>query len=121
MRYNAEARAYRAHRKVVGKPLPDRVYNYEAWRESYMFRRYGITFTQAQDLLVAQGGCCAICDKHLTLDNRDLPRGEHSHIDHCHTTGRVRGILCMHCNQGLGQFRDDPARLHKAASYLTST
>jgi hypothetical protein len=39
-------------------------------------------------------------------------------VDHCHTTGKVRGLLCQSCNVGLGAFKDNPASLRKAASYL---
>jgi hypothetical protein len=39
--------------------------------------------------------------------------------DHCHDTGQIRGFLCMHCNTGLGHFKDDPRLLRRAARYLT--
>lgn len=119
LRYNREAREYRAKRKAEGRPIDEsKKYNYQKWRESYCLRNYGIPFEEAQALLDSQGGGCAICNKELTLDNRGKPAAEHSAIDHCHSTGKVRGILCMHCNQGLGKFFDDPALLRKAAEYL---
>ncbi len=54
-----------------------------------------------------QGGLCAIC--------RTAPA---EHVDHDHVTGRVRQLLCFNCNGGLGQFKDDPAVLRAAASYV---
>ena len=114
----AYMREYRKRRTAAGNPCKSGAYEYDKWRDDYCVRRYGITLTQAQAMLDEQGGCCAICAKPLTLDNRDKEKSEHSAIDHCHSTGKVRGILCMHCNQGLGKFFDDPARLQAAASYL---
>lgn len=65
-------------------------------------------------MLDAQGGGCAICGERN-------PKGKHSgfHVDHCHKTGRVRGILCHGCNVSLGHFKDDPALLRRAAEYVT--
>ncbi|MHB8147093.1 MAG: endonuclease VII domain-containing protein [Vulcanimicrobiaceae bacterium] len=60
-------------------------------------RRYGLSVEAYQALFCAQDGRCAICAE--VLDR------EMSHIDHCHATGKVRGILCRSCNHGLGNFR----------------
>jgi hypothetical protein len=71
---------------------------------------YGLTKTELA-LLLAQHERCAICG---TADwDRKGPQ-----VDHCHATGRVRGVLCGNCNQGLGRFHDTPARLRAAADYL---
>jgi hypothetical protein len=70
-------------------------------------RRYGITAEDADAMLLAQGGVCAIC--------RAAPA---AHVDHDHATGAVRALLCFNCNGGLGQFRDDPLLLHAAAYYV---
>jgi hypothetical protein len=67
-------------------------------------RRYGITAQDADAMLAAQGGLCAICGA--------APAGR---VDHDHETGAVRALLCFNCNGGLGQFRDDPAVLRAAA------
>lgn len=78
-------------------------------------RRYGITDDQYQAMVEVQEGLCAICAQPPTpVKGRTL----RLHIDHDHDTGEVRGLLCGLCNQGLGQFKDDPARLVAAADYL---
>lgn len=76
---------------------------------------YGLTPEQFAAMLVDQGGGCAICG---TTDW--LARGKGPHTDHDPVKGRtaVRGILCGACNNGLGNFGDDPARLRAAADYL---
>jgi hypothetical protein len=86
--------------------------NREANRAQKIGAKYGITVEQRDALLVSQGGVCAIC------------RGDNSYckhnwsIDHCHETGKVRGILCGRCNTGLGQFKDSVETLLAAARYL---
>ncbi len=72
---------------------------------------YGITLDERNAILAAQGGVCAICET-------DSPGKRDWNTDHCHSTGRVRGILCSHCNVMLGYARDNTAVLSKAIKYL---
>lgn len=74
--------------------------------------RYGITPEEYDAMLVKQEYRCSICGIH----NDDL---HHSLcVDHDHTTEAVRGLLCKPCNLALGNMRDNPKLLHKAAEYL---
>ena len=85
-------------------------------RRSQKFRyQYGITVDQYNTLLAQQNGCCKICQSSQTGDKHK----KFLFVDHCHTTNKVRGLLCSHCNRGLGAFKDDPKRLQNAISYLT--
>lgn len=85
-----------------------------AEHRAYLFRvKYGITPEQYEDLSEKQNGGCAICQ-------RPCPSGRRLAVDHDHETGRVRGLLCMDCNQGLGKFGDDISRLKAAVQYLTT-
>lgn len=61
--------------------------------------------------LESQGGLCAICGRSESLEQALA-------LDHCHKTGRLRGLLCMQCNTGLGMFRDNPETLQAAIDYL---
>jgi hypothetical protein len=77
-------------------------------RRNYLLQlRYGITEAEADAMLEGQGGLCAIC--------RTKPA---KHVDHCHATGVVRGVLCFGCNRGLGKAGDDPELLRRGLSYL---
>lgn len=86
----------------------------EVVREQAWQRRYGITRDDYNKLLDEQEGKCAICS------TTEIGRKGHTHfhVDHCHTTGKVRGLLCDLCNRGLGYFKDSEETLTKAASYL---
>lgn len=70
--------------------------------------KYGITRVERDAMLESQGGVCAIC-----LTPPVVP-----HVDHNHSTGAVRSILCIHCNTLLGHAKEDPARLRAAIAYL---
>ena len=72
--------------------------------------RYGLD-AEAYDAMVKdQAGCCKICGCTLSTP----------HVDHCHKTGKVRGLLCTNCNTGLGQFKDNPKFLEAAIDYLNN-
>jgi hypothetical protein len=80
-------------------------------RDMYYRRTYGISADEVDEMLEAQNGRCAIC-------GAKPERLASMHIDHDHEHGHLRGLLCLSCNQGLGQFRDDPAILLRAIVYL---
>lgn len=74
---------------------------------------YGLTEEQYDDMLALQDGRCLICRREFASDRRLVP-----HVDHCHETGRVRGILCFTCNTGIGKFNDNIEWLEAAIAYL---
>lgn len=74
-------------------------------------RKYGLSLDQFKNMVREQEGRCAICRKPFK-NSSDI------HVDHCHQTGAVRGLLCFLCNQGIGKFKDDVRLLELAASYL---
>jgi len=75
-------------------------------------RLYGITPVEFDALIEKQEGRCAIC-------STDTPGGKGNwHVDHDHDSGRIRGLLCHHCNLMLGNSGDDPERLRAGAEYL---
>lgn len=74
---------------------------------------YGLSDEDFALMVQKQGGTCLLC---LRPFGADLPPC----IDHCHATGKVRGILCRGCNTGLGSFREDHAALARAAAYIQS-
>lgn len=78
-------------------------------RERHLIRKYSITQADYEAMFYYQNGACAICDKKQTRP---------FDVDHCHITGRVRGLLCTNCNRMLGHAHDDIKRLNRAAMYL---
>lgn len=71
--------------------------------------RYGITLNDFEALLAAQGGGCAICS--IKFD-------DNANVDHCHETGRVRGLLCSACNTAIGRLGDNLDGVMRAVRYL---
>jgi len=90
-------------------------------REAERRRLYGMDADEFERLLASQCGLCAICGKPPLGQANGGARPGHEpslHVDHCHTNGHVRGLLCSNCNTMLGLAGDDPAILDRAAEYL---
>jgi len=84
-----------------------------------LWSRYKLTRKQRDKILEDQGGVCAICNVQLTYEKAEPnKKGDVVCVDHCHTTGEIRGILCRKCNVGIGKFDDNPDLLVEAAKYL---
>ncbi|MER5661519.1 endonuclease VII domain-containing protein [Streptomyces mirabilis] len=76
-------------------------------REGHLKRHYGMTEAERDEMVASQMGLCVICLKAPAV-----------HVDHCHETGRVRGVLCFNCNSAIGKLGDDPDAVRRAAAYL---
>lgn len=100
----------KATRKKYRLANPERT---KRWRRNNCLKQYGLTQETFDDMLKAQGGVCAICG---SADPRK--KGCSFAVDHDHNTGAVRGLLCAHCNRGLGLFGESQSTLEKAAMYL---
>lgn len=72
----------------------------------HLLRKYGITEIDFFRMLEEQGGKCLICFRPATA------------TDHCHMTGKIRGLLCHSCNSGLGHFKEDVESMKRAIVYL---
>jgi hypothetical protein len=86
----------------------NRAGNPQKVRNMHLKSLYGLTVEDYEKLLAAQNGMCAACSR--------TPADEHHkvlHVDHCHETNKVRGLLCTRCNTALGLLREDPAGLQR--------
>ena len=79
---------------------------------------YGLTPEAYAELLEAQERRCAICGAEAGWRHRQSGKLKKLAVDHCHETGRVRGLLCDRCNTAIGKLNHDPALLRKAIDYL---
>ena len=99
-----------------GLPITNRVRNAELHpecvepraRHAHLKRKFDLSLWQYEALLQSQQNACAICQS----------QSDTLHVDHDHLSGAVRGLLCGHCNRGIGLFRDSTERLERAIEYL---
>lgn len=93
---------------------PDRKKDYEANKRGNLRSNYGITLEDYNDMLERQESLCKICQSDFSEFDKS------PHVDHDHSTGKVRAILCHHCNLLLGHAKDNPAILQAAIDYLAA-
>lgn len=89
-------------------------------KNAHLKRKFNISIEDYNKMLTDQNGTCAICSlpetkKHHKGKVADLA------VDHCHKSGKVRGLLCWTCNASLGKFKDSTELLQKAIDYLNKT
>lgn len=85
-------------------------------RRRKLRQKYDMTLEEYNQMLHDQNYSCAICGSKETRNSKY----EFLPVDHCHKTGKVRGLLCDFCNVGLGRFEDDVERLQNAIKYLST-
>ena len=104
---------------------PKRKYEKRKWlkmtaderAEYHLKKRYKITLEQWKEMFELQDHKCKTCGSEISsvTGNNDKTRGV---VDHCHTTGKIRGLLCHHCNRALGLIKDDKNILKNLIKYL---
>ena len=105
------ALSYAAKRESIARENAERM-DHTPGRKSGADSSHALPHGTYARMFDEQGGVCAIC-------GAPPPDGRPLHLDHCHTTEQVRGLLCNGCNAGLGFFGDDITRMAKAMRYLT--
>jgi hypothetical protein len=96
---------------LQGKSLDNKERSIKRRKRAELIKEFGIHADQYEVMLKEQNYVCAICHK-SDICNRDLA------VDHCHSTKKVRGLLCTNCNMALGKFQDDLQNLLNAVEYL---
>lgn len=101
----------KANRTYLEKWRDENPEKYKKIRRKYHFKaKYGTTLEYYDELLLKQGGVCAIC--------KTITEGKYLYIDHCHVSGKIRGLLCNNCNVALGYLKDSIELLKNSIIYL---
>lgn len=101
----------RREKKITFKANTRKLYPSKSYR-SHIKNRYDLSVIDYELMFNNQAGCCVICQSKLSI------YGTNTHIDHNHSTGEVRGLLCRDCNQGIGLLKENILILENAIEYL---
>lgn len=111
-------RSFEQHHNELLKKAAWRIANPRAGLRQMLGKKFGMTLECYDNLHAAQGGACALCAKAIAKATTGAAVVDTACVDHCHSSGRVRGLLCAHCNKGLGLFKDNRETLMRAIKYL---
>jgi len=103
--FSVNAERLKAYRREYERK--NRELHLKKQRDRTLRRKYGLSYLEVTRMKQEQNGLCAIC---LVSPA--------THIDHCHETGKIRGMLCNNCNAGLGFLKDNVSNLQNAINYL---
>ena len=108
--------------KICIAALKHAAYDFEESKDAQLRHTYGIRLEEYNNMLKEQNGVCACCGKPEMYETgrskRTVDRIPMLHIDHCHTTGAIRGLLCSSCNQALGMLGESPERVKLLLRYI---
>ena len=90
-------------------------------RKSHVKQTYGLSWDEYLNLYSESKGACMICKCSVIPMGDIVDHSKVARVDHCHTTGKIRGILCNECNKGLGAFKDNMVSLRNAIEYLENS
>lgn len=105
-------------KKHIKQKLPPFVKAEDRSHAYTMLHRFKVTAVQYKEMQDKQNNLCAICHKPETIISKRCNKPKKLCIDHCHATGKIRALLCHHCNVALGNFRDSIENLESAIKYL---
>ena len=106
-KYNAKRNMTNYNREYSQDPA-----NWDRAKDLHLQKKYGITLAEYTVMKEEREHKCDICGCHEDTLTKSL------HVDHCHDTNEIRGLLCHACNTGIGSLKDDPILLQKAMEYL---
>lgn len=105
--------------KAKEKDRRRRLANPNLDREKDLKRHFGITLQQYDEMFLAQDGVCAICKHPESVRyNKNSDKIKRLAVDHCHETGKIRGLLCTRCNPAVGYMQNDPFRAQSLFGYI---
>lgn len=106
----------RQRARAAARTPEERAKHVAGTKRWHLQKRYGLTEESRAALLELQGGCCAVCKTQVAFTGAGF--AHKAHVDHCHQTGRVRGVLCARCNTAIGALGDSVDSLKAVVRYL---
>ena len=105
-------------RKAIGEKQRAKPDYKDKERNKHFKRKFGITLEQYNEMLVKQNGVCAMCDQPETVKSHHTGEVRYLAVDHDHTTGKIRGLLCFRCNTMLDHFDKDINKINAVLAYI---